>query len=156
MSIISAASANSVWRGYDYYESKGVIKYIKISDSEYEAKVKGSNNQVYDVFLDIDHPRKSKCNCPHAKDRQIVCKHMVATYFTIFPEEAKKFMEEVAAYEKEEEARIERKYKKLREYVNSLTKDELRVELLIFLGESPEWRVDAFLNEHGYYGEDDY
>ncbi|NMB97839.1 MAG: hypothetical protein GYA02_14710 [Clostridiaceae bacterium] len=40
-------------------------------------------------MINIVHPRKSKCNCPHADGRRVICKHMIALYFTVFPKEAK-------------------------------------------------------------------
>ena len=67
MSLISLASASSVWRGYEYYQGKNVVVYERINENEYDAKVKG-NGRNYDVHIDIAHPRKSKCNCPHAYD----------------------------------------------------------------------------------------
>ena len=81
MGIISLASGSSCWRGLDYYKEK-----------EYSSIVKGTNN--YNVHLDIEHPRKSSCNCPLANGKRIICKHIVATYFTAFPNEAVSFEEE--------------------------------------------------------------
>lgn len=82
MKIINIASNNWVWRGLDYYNEKKIKKYKKISDYEYEAVALGSDKNSYNVFLDTEHSRKSKCNCPHAKDKRIICKHIVALYFT--------------------------------------------------------------------------
>ena len=61
MGIISLASGNSCWRGLDYYKNKKVIKLSKINEGEYESIVKGTNN--YNVYLDIEHPRKSTFDC---------------------------------------------------------------------------------------------
>lgn len=38
----------------------------------------------------MEHPRKSKCNCPHADGRRVICKHMIALLFTASPEAANK------------------------------------------------------------------
>lgn len=62
MGIIALASGNSCWRGLEYYKTKKVIKVNKINESEYSSIVKGTNN--YNVYLDIEHPRKSTCDCP--------------------------------------------------------------------------------------------
>ena len=103
MKVINIASGNSTWRGLEYYKKKKILSYNKIGEFRYEGKVKGSSNTTYNVLLDIEHPRKSKCDCPHAKDKRIVCKHMVALYFTIFPDEVEVFLKEVEAAQNEYE-----------------------------------------------------
>ncbi len=70
-----------------------MILHTKISDTEFKGNVRGSNDMHYDVTIDIEHPRKSKCNCPHADSKRIVCKHMAALYFTAFPKLAKEYVE---------------------------------------------------------------
>ena len=91
MGIINVASGNSVWRGLDYYKENKVKSYKKINDFEYEGIVTGSNKEKYNVFMNVEHPRSSKCNCPHAKDKKIICKHIIALYFTVFPKEVESF-----------------------------------------------------------------
>ena len=78
--------------GVDYFKEKRVVELNKINENEYSSFVKGTNN--YNVHLDIEHPRKSSCNCPLAKGKGIIFKHIVATYFTAFPNEAVSFEEE--------------------------------------------------------------
>lgn len=85
MGIISLASGNSYWRGLDYYKNNKVIKLNKIDEGEYLSIVKGTHN--YNVHLNIEHPRKSTCDCPLANGKRIICKHIVATYFAVFPKE---------------------------------------------------------------------
>ena len=92
MGIISLASGNSCWRGLDYYKSKKVTKLNKINENEYSSIVKGTNN--YNVHLDIEHPRKSTCDCPLANGKRIICKYIVVTYFKAFPNKAVDFEEE--------------------------------------------------------------
>lgn len=105
MGIISLASGSSCWRGLDYYKEKRVVELNKINENEYSSFVKGNNN--YNVHLDTEHPRKSSCDCPLANGKRIICKHIVATYFTVFPNEAVSFEEEQnrlqEEYEKEQE-----------------------------------------------------
>lgn len=98
MGIISLASGSSCWRGLDYYKEKRVVELNKINENEYSSIVKGTNN--YNVHLDIEHPRKSSCNCPLANGKRIICKHIVATYFTAFPNEAVSFEENKIDYKK--------------------------------------------------------
>ena len=66
MGLINIASNNSTWRGLDYYKQNKVNAYKQISDHEYQGIVSGSNDEEYTVFMDIKHPKKSTCNCPHA------------------------------------------------------------------------------------------
>ena len=147
MGIISLASGSSCWRGLDYYRNKKIIELNKISENEYESVVKGTKN--YKVHLDIEHPRKSTCDCPLANGKRIICKHIVATYFTALPREAKEFEEEQEEYEKEQEEyekeqeeyekeqeedekeqeedekEQEEEYNKAIEYLNKMSKQEL-------------------------------
>ena len=51
----------------------------------------GSDKNSYNVFLDTEYPRKSKCNCPLANGKKIICKHIVATYFKAIPGSAIEF-----------------------------------------------------------------
>lgn len=104
----------------DYYKENKVSEYRKINDSEYEGIVNGSNGKKYNAFMDIEHPRKSKCDCPHAKDKRIICKHIVALYFKAFPDEVDKFLKEVEEAEKEYKAYEEELYNKTIKYINSI------------------------------------
>ena len=112
MGIISLASGSSCWRGLDYYKEKRVVELNKINENEYSSIVKGTNN--YNVHLDIEHPRKSSCNCPLANGKRIICKHIVATYFTAFPNEAVSFEEEQNRLQEEYEKEQEEEYDKAR------------------------------------------
>ena len=103
-----------------------MICFEQTSVSTYKDKVLGSDGKVYDVEIDKAHPRKSKCNCPFAEGRQVVCKHMIALLFTAEPEVAKDFIREVEEDEAEEELREQQRYEELRNYVYSLSKEELR------------------------------
>lgn len=135
MGFIDLASLNSLWKGIDYYQIKKVKNIKKINDNEYDSVVLG--NKEYNVHIDIDHPRKSSCTCPFAKGRRVICKHMVATYFTIHPEEAERLIKEQEEYEKDEERRYKEKYDRVSEYVESLTEDEAKALLIGKLME--EW-----------------
>ena len=43
MGLIETASANSVWRGMDYYEAKKVISWEKTGTFAYDGVVSGSD-----------------------------------------------------------------------------------------------------------------
>ncbi|MDD4849337.1 MAG: SWIM zinc finger domain-containing protein [Gemmiger sp.] len=130
MGILSCASNASAWRGYEYYIDKKVITCQQTAPDIYEGEVKGSSSDSYQVKIDIVHSRKSKCNCPHANGTRIVCKHMVALFFTAFPEEAVAYKAEVDQYEADEEKRIQEHYDELEKRINSLSKKQLQEELL--------------------------
>ena len=140
MGLIDLASSNSLWRGVDYYQSKNVKKIKKISDNEYNSIVSGT--EEYNVHIDINHPRKSTCTCPFAAGRRVICKHMVATFFTIYPEEAERIIKEEQEYEEVEERLFEEHLEEVKEYVNGLTDDEVRAALIDKLMD--EWYDDDY------------
>lgn len=140
MGLIDLASGASIWRGYDYYENKKVGSFEKVNESEYSGAVNGSGTDCYQVIINIEHPRKSKCNCPHADGRRVICKHMIALYFTIFPKAAADFIKEVEEYDREEEKRQQEEYKEIERHVNSLSKQELREALISYMADEKERR----------------
>ena len=149
MGLLECASGASVWRGYDYYKEKKVVSLEVTGENIYSATVAGSSSEPYSVELHIDHPRKSKCNCPHADGKRIICKHIVATYFTVLPKEAERFYAEAMAYQEEEEKRQEEMSDKVIEYVGKMKKTDLCQSLLELLFDGPEWQYDRFIREHG-------
>ena len=146
MGIISLASGNSYWRGLDYFKDKKVIRLNKINEYEYESVVKGTKN--YNIHLDIEHPRKSICDCPLANGKRIICKHIVATFFTAFPDEAKNFEEEQERLQKEYEDYQEKLYNKTQKYISSMTKKKLVDELAYLLDYVPDWVYDDFVRRN--------
>ena len=148
MSIITLASSTSVYRGYEYYQDKRVINLKKLSETEYSAAVKGSKDKEYDVFIDIEHPRKSHCNCPHANGRRVICKHMVALYFAVFPEEAKKYIDDMHAFEEELEREFEELERAVEKCILKMSKPDLQNVLLELLLDGPDWQYDKFVREY--------
>ena len=140
MGLIDVASGNSVWRGMDYYEEHKVISWKKTGESEYDGSVSGSSGNSYTVHIDVAHPRRSACNCPFAEGRRVVCKHMIALYFTAVPEAVEDFQEQVKQWEREEEEREKQHLRDVRKYVNSLKKEELREQLYNAMLELEELR----------------
>lgn len=129
MGLIEIASGNSVWRGMDYYQNKKVCSWDKSGDGTYDGIVSGSEGNNYFVHIDKSHPRKSTCNCPFAKGRRVICKHMIALLFTAEPEMAEDFLRQAEEWEREEEEREQLHFKELRKYVDSLSKVELQEQL---------------------------
>ena len=142
MGLIEVASGNSVWRGMNYYENNKVISWHKAGEAAYDGIVSGSNNNSYTVHIDKTHPRKSKCNCLFAEGRRVVCKHMIALYFTAEPQAAQNFLKQVEVWKAEEEALEQQYYENLEMYVKSLSKEELQKKLLSALVELEERKND--------------
>ena len=142
--LIEIASNNSVWRGMDYYENKKVLSWHKAEDGTYNGVVSGQEGKDYSVHIDKIHPRKSTCNCPFADGRRVVCKHMIALYFTAEPDAAKDFMRRVEEWEQEEEQREQEHFEELRKYVNSLSKAELQDKLYDALLELEDRRNNSW------------
>lgn len=149
MGILNCASGASLWRGYDYFRANKVEWLQEIDDNVYDAEVRGSAREPYSVELHIDHPRKSKCNCPHADGKRIICKHLVAAYFAALPMEADRFYKEAMAYQEEQEKRQEELVDKVTRYVRKMKKAELCEAVLTMLFDGPEWQYDRFVRENG-------
>jgi len=152
MGLLECASATSVWRGRDYYEDKKVKNLTEISDGVFTANVIGTTSEAYIVNLDAAHPRKSTCNCPHANGKRIVCKHIVATYFTAYPEEVVRFDQECSKAQEEAEGWEEELYDRVQAYVGHMKKNELQQSLLELLFDGPEWQFERFVRNHGLDG----
>ena len=148
MGIISLASGSSCWRGLDYFKDKKVIKLRKINGKEYISIVNGTKN--YNVYLNLEHPRKSTCDCPLAKGKRIICKHIVATYFSAFPEEAINFEEEQDRSQEKYEKEQEEEYNKAIKYLNKMSKQELIEELIHVFDYGPEWIYNDFIKRNLY------
>lgn len=146
MGIISMASGNSCWRGLYYFKDKKVIKLRKINDKEYTSIVNGTKN--YNVYLNLEHPRKSTCDCPLAKGKRLICKHIVATYFSAMPEEATNFENEQDRLQEEYEKYQEEIYDKVIKYINKMSKNELIEELIYVFDYGPEWIYDDFVRRN--------
>lgn len=148
MGLLNLASSASAWRGYNYYKKGTVITKLKISDNEYSGCVEGSSRSSYDVFIDLEHPRKSHCNCPYANGKRIICKHQIALLFSAFPDEAEKYYKEVLEYEEQAEREAEELYDKVMDYIFKMKKTEAQQALYEILFDGPEWQFDRFVSEH--------
>jgi uncharacterized Zn finger protein len=102
MGLIETASAYSIWRGMYYYEARKVVSWEKTGTFAYDGIVSGSERNKYTVHIETNHPRRSTCNCPFADGRRVVCKHMIALYFTAEPKAAESFLKQVEEWEVEE------------------------------------------------------
>ena len=162
MSVVTAASARSAYRGYEYYEAQAVTEFEKTADGLLLGKVRGSENCCYDVTVNPAHPKRSSCTCPHASGRQLVCKHMVAVYFTAFPQEAEQYIEKIErdlddeyAEEYMEEIEGDSDDEYAEEYedliiqrVQEMKKSELQQVLLQILFDGPGWQCKQFIRDY--------
>ena len=150
MGMLQIASYNSYWRGLDYFECKQVKKLTRLSEFVYDAQVEGT--KLYNVLIDVNHPRKSTCTCPHAAGKSIICKHKVAVYFSIFLEEAQKARDERNEYrreleerEKEYDRKVEEQRESIKKYVDSLSENEVRNRLVNYMvNESMKFEDDPY------------
>ena len=148
MGLIDIASSASAWRGYGYYKENKVLSINKINENEYEGTVAGSSNEPYSVHIDILHPKRSTCNCPFAEGNKKICKHKVALYFSVFPDEADKYLTAVEQAEKEAEEYEEQIYDLVGQKIQKMKKSELQDALWQVLMDGPEWVFDRFVREY--------
>ena len=148
MGILEFTSSASLWRDYDYFKEKRVLQITETNDACYKALVSGNSDTPYQVEINIAHPRKSTCNCPHADGKRIICKHMVAVYFTVRPFEAERIYREAIQWQQEEEQRQEEEADRLVKKVHSMKKNEVCQALLELLFDGPEWQYDQFVREY--------
>ena len=73
---------------------------------------------------------------------------MIALYFTVFPEEAKKYYDRVIQEQREYEDQQEMLSEALDDYVMNLSPDEARGELLNLIYDLPDWLYQRYLEEH--------
>ena len=134
MGIIELASGASCWRGLDCFRKGKVLSCNPADTGAFDGRVQGSADEPYEVHIDTAHVRRSKCNCPHADGKRVICKHQVALYFAVIPGSAEAFEEEQRRLEEQYWDDLERERENRRQeivkYVNSLTKQQLREKLI--------------------------
>lgn len=148
MGILDIASGNSIWRGYDYYKENRVLSYKMVNEKLIEGVVLGSSGEQYSVVVDIPHPKRSTCDCPHAEGTRRICKHKMAVYFSAFPDAAQKLLDDLEAYEEEREQRAERTREEVIKFVRKLKKDELQELVLDLLLSGPDWQYEHFVRDN--------
>lgn len=150
MEFISSASGASCWRGLEYYKNENLKEIHQISEIEYTSIVSGTKE--YNVYLNLKNPRKSTCNCPLANGKRIICKHIVATYFSVVPGSAKEFEEEQNRLQEEYEEYQENEYKNVIRFISEMSKEELIEELIHVFDYAPEWVYDDFIKRNDIKG----
>ena len=150
MSLLSIASDKSRQRGYEYFTENKVISAKGTGSASFVGTVRGSGSAEYHVSIDLEHPRKSSCDCPFAAGRSRICKHMIALYFTVFPNEAEKHRIEEERRLAEIELEEEFKFKQdevVITYLLRMSKNELVNLVSSLLQLLPDWQYDLFIDE---------
>ena len=80
--------------------------------------------------------------------KRIVCKHMVALYFSIFPDVAKEYISLVEEAEREQEEYWDEIEDRLIKKINKMTKSDLQNALYSLLMDGPEWQFERFVSEY--------
>lgn len=57
MKLLNLASNQSFWRGVNYHHENRIISSKKIDEGCYQGKIRGSNDAIYDVTINIVHPK---------------------------------------------------------------------------------------------------
>ena len=125
MGIVEKAPKKIVWRAINYYQQNKVREVHAVGENCYTAKVAGSGKADYDVFIDIAHPKKCTCTCPFAKENNVICKHMVAAYFSVNPDAINDFEEDERRYVEDKDYRWQKDKEKMKVFARKLSKEEL-------------------------------
>lgn len=155
MSILSVASEKSAWRGYEYFCDDKVLSVEKTDEIHYSGAVAGNSAKPYKVVIDLEHPKRSTCDCPFANGRK-VCKHMVALFFAAFPDEAISYKADIDMAIEEEKRYREELPKMIEQYVNGLTQSELRDLALTLIYSLSDWELEQFVQDYIYTDTDEY
>jgi len=102
--------------------------------------------------LNLKNPGKSTCNCPLADGKRIICKYIVATYFSVAPGSAKEFEEEQNRLQEEYKEYKENEYKNTIKFINKMSKKELTEELIYIFDYAPELVYDNFIKRNDIEG----
>lgn len=146
MAFYDSASGASLWCRYDCFIAGKVSECYPIGEHGFEGRASGSEGAEYRVRIDVDHPRKSTCDCPFAKDRAVVCKHKIALYFEALPGSVDAFLRDMEEREREyrewEKKEAEARRRRIVAYVNGLTAKEARAQLIEYLIAEEEGAYD--------------
>lgn len=142
MNLLDAADQGSIWRGLDYYLEKRVLSYYVMDKDHIRGKVAGSQSLPYEVALNLNDVHTSLCNCPYAKDKEIICKHKIALYFTLYPEIADGYLADANKIADEHDRKHRERILRIVNIVDRLSTSEMKTVLISYmLGDN-----DLFMN----------
>lgn len=146
MKAVNLASYD--FRGYEYYKEGKVISHEQISEGVYQGQV-SSDNAVYNVMIDLNKVRNSSCDCPFDKSgTRFICKHIVALFFAIFPDDAVEYKAQIDKEQAEYEEWEEKSPALVEAYVCKLSKKELKEHLLDILFTADDWVLNRYIRDH--------
>ncbi len=146
MSLLTCASIASVFYGCQLAEQKRVSNVKQVEPGIYSGTVLGSDDVSYETMINVPHARAlSKCNCTHASGRRVVCEHMVALFFTVFPDEIKKYHKECKEAEKQAETDRIQAAKDVEKLIKTMPRKDLEIATRFLLLHGPEWLYDKFV-----------
>lgn len=141
------AGGAALWRGYEYWREGRVLVYTRVGRGRWSGVVTGVSGARHNVFLDLDNPRSSHCDCGIV-GREDICKHMAAMFFAVSPHEADSYGRWVRDFEWEEARRQEELARRVELRLQRMDAAELRAVLIQHLFDGPEWQFDRFVSEY--------
>jgi len=84
MSYVFGVDREIADRGFDYYLWGRVVSCLPTFDEAvFEAEVLGSNDNIYNVEVDVDNLFDSTCDCKYFDREDSPCKHILAAFFEV-------------------------------------------------------------------------
>lgn len=148
MKLYEYARKLSLERGLNYYESGKVESVNVISNDEYSGIVKGSKDRQYEVTIDLINHIKSTCNCPHAAGNDIMCKHKVALYFSVFPNDAIELRRKTTKTEQQKDLYFKSLQSRIFDFLDDATEDELRKILYSIVKRYKVRKLEIFIRRN--------
>lgn len=124
-------------RGELYYQDDAVQELIAITDKEWQAIVRGSQDYLVTIHEGADSKLLTTCDCPY--DERPICKHITATLFAMEAHSQKPLR-----VSKKRQSRSQ----KLRNALAALKKEQL-IDLLIGLADNDYQLMHALLAQYG-------
>lgn len=109
MIILTDARPNIINEGYDYYIANKVSNIKQLKRYQFAGYVQDDKEEPYYTTINLEYPKTSYCDCEYVNKNKI-CKHMIAIYFSVFKEEALIHGELLYDYYKEYEYRFAEEY----------------------------------------------
>ncbi len=146
MDVLTTASLKAKRSGYYCYKNDCVKEVKEVTARVFEARIIEDSGEIVTVKLDLNKTGKSACNCKQASGKRVVCMHMVAVFFKLFPAEAKRYYDE---YLKPYDGVYERILKKqnFKKYLLKADRAELIDVICELLDSCTDKTLDRFLEE---------
>lgn len=143
MSYLKVVNQKIKLRGYFIALSNSILDVKQLADHKYQATCLGSGAKRYRTCIDLDHPKRSTCECPYANGNRL-CNHMVGVYFKVDKAARVAYSKEVvekldsdvsSMYNDRFATTPTYAYPLIESYVNQLSEEECREKLKVFYGD---------------------